>query len=303
MANIDNQSLYQNTFQDIAVFTTDLNGIITLFNQAAQNLLGYQGHEIIGKATPLLFHAQEEIKQHKNELVELLGLPLDDFGVFREPALNNQPIQEIWSYVNKHGESRRVKLNISVIHNEKGQSTGFLFMATPFARTTTVHELTDLPNRKDFVNHIETEIRRLQRLSKSLSLLLIEIDHFQTLKEYNKNSSNHYLKDVANTLKERIKRAGDFFAHLGDARFGVYLPNTDVSGAVKFAETLRLLVAAREMPYNDGKSNMCITISLGIAHAKPTNQTKASDIFKEAENGLAQARHDGCNCSRIGFIK
>ena len=47
----------------VSIIATDQDGIITLFNSGAENLLGYKAEEVIGKHTPELWHLAEEIEQ------------------------------------------------------------------------------------------------------------------------------------------------------------------------------------------------------------------------------------------------
>ncbi|MFZ4077700.1 MAG: PAS domain S-box protein [Legionellaceae bacterium] len=45
----------------LAIIATDLNGTITLFNPAAEQMLGYRANELIGKKTPEVFHDLNEV--------------------------------------------------------------------------------------------------------------------------------------------------------------------------------------------------------------------------------------------------
>ena len=50
------------------VIETDLHGIILIFNPAAEKMLGYQAEEIIGKVTPAILHADDEVIARAMEL-------------------------------------------------------------------------------------------------------------------------------------------------------------------------------------------------------------------------------------------
>ncbi|WP_161491485.1 PAS domain S-box protein [Vreelandella lionensis] len=46
---------------DFAIIVTDTQGVIKLFNQGAENMLGYAADEVVGLHTPMLFHDTDEV--------------------------------------------------------------------------------------------------------------------------------------------------------------------------------------------------------------------------------------------------
>src|SRR5689334_16463684 len=52
----------------VAIIATDINGIITIFNSGAEQMLGYKASEVIGKHSPILFHSESEINLRSKEL-------------------------------------------------------------------------------------------------------------------------------------------------------------------------------------------------------------------------------------------
>lgn len=59
---------------DRAIIGTDSRGIITVFNRAAERMLGYTAAQLIGKATPELFHIPEEVVERARTFSEALAL-------------------------------------------------------------------------------------------------------------------------------------------------------------------------------------------------------------------------------------
>ena len=52
----------------VCIIVTDIDGIITLFNKGAENLLGYNAEEVIGKISPISFHIEHELVLRAKEL-------------------------------------------------------------------------------------------------------------------------------------------------------------------------------------------------------------------------------------------
>ncbi len=75
ISNVETSLLHSAILRDAgnAIIATDSNGIITLFNQTAEKMLGYSASEVVGISTPALFHDPEEIGQRAIEVSRELG--------------------------------------------------------------------------------------------------------------------------------------------------------------------------------------------------------------------------------------
>ncbi|MDB5338519.1 MAG: domain S-box [Planctomycetaceae bacterium] len=113
-----------------AVISATPEGIITMFNPAAERMLGYSADEFIGKATPSVFHLESEVAARSVEYsVELGELIEPGFGVFVAKSIHGLKNESEWTYVRKDGSQFPVLLGISAIRNSVGEITGFLGIA------------------------------------------------------------------------------------------------------------------------------------------------------------------------------
>ena len=113
----------------VSVIATDVNGLITVFNTGAQNLLGYSAEEIIGKQNPGIFHVREEMVVRGQELTGELGYPVEGFEVFVAYAKRGQFYRREWTYVRKDGSQFMVSLVITAVKNAEGDITGYVGLA------------------------------------------------------------------------------------------------------------------------------------------------------------------------------
>ncbi|MEY4526698.1 MAG: hypothetical protein RL768_417 [Nitrospirota bacterium] len=125
------------TYAGYAVIATDPTGLITVFNPAAEQLLGYSAEEMIGKQTPGIFHDHDEVIARAAEFGAELGITMTPgFDVFVEKARRNLPNQHEWTYIRKDGRRIPVMLSVTTLRDSSGTIMGYIAMAL------------DLTNRK-----------------------------------------------------------------------------------------------------------------------------------------------------------
>ncbi|CAD5939529.1 Phytochrome-like protein cph2 [Planktothrix tepida] len=113
-----------------AIISTDINGIIQVWNRGAENLLGYQAEEIIGKTTPAIAHDPQEILERSYSLSLELGTKIEpSFDVFVAKARLGQIEEREWSMVHKNGRKFPVLLSVCSLRDPIGNITGFLGIA------------------------------------------------------------------------------------------------------------------------------------------------------------------------------
>ena len=113
-----------------AIIATDQSGLITLFNPAAERLLGYSAEEMIGKQTPALFHEHAEVVARAAEFGTELGITIaPGFEVFVEKARRNLPNQHEWTYIRKDGHRIPVMLSVTALRDSSGTIMGYIAMA------------------------------------------------------------------------------------------------------------------------------------------------------------------------------
>ncbi len=106
-----------------SMIATDVNGTITSFGVGAQELLGYDAANLVGKHDPGVFHLTSEVLAAAEELGVEPG-----FAVFAELARRSAP-SRIWTYVRADGAHIFVRLALTVLMDEHGHPTGYLGVA------------------------------------------------------------------------------------------------------------------------------------------------------------------------------
>ncbi len=115
-----------NAASQVAIIATDSEGLITVFNHGAENMLGYRSSEMVGLRTPEAFHLESEVREHGQRLTEQFGRPVEGFDVFVASARQGGYEVRQWTYVHKEGRHIPVELVVTAIKDREGRVMGFL---------------------------------------------------------------------------------------------------------------------------------------------------------------------------------
>jgi diguanylate cyclase (GGDEF)-like protein/PAS domain S-box-containing protein len=160
--------------------------------------------------------------------------------------------------------------------------------------------LTGLNNRRYFFEAARRELERARRYQSSLSLIMLDIDHFKRVNDtYGHLAGDRVLVAVAARCKEKLREV-DISARYGGEEFVFLLPETDVEGARQVADRLRAVV--NDTPIDAGDKKVVISISLGVAdldeecvdiQALVRRADQALYVTKETGRGQVTAWHRG----------
>jgi two-component system, cell cycle response regulator len=157
--------------------------------------------------------------------------------------------------------------------------------------------LTKLPNRRSFDEYLEKEWRRQIRTQKPISLILCDVDFFKNYNDtYGHQAGDACLRSVAQSIQNKVRRAGDLAARYGGEEFAIVMPETDIHGARHVAEEIRKDLADMKIPHSESKAASFVTISCGIASMIPSNETSPQMLIENADQGLYKSKSQGRNC-------
>ncbi|MBI3972075.1 MAG: PAS domain S-box protein [Chloroflexi bacterium] len=114
---------------EYSITGTDLDGVISVFNEGAERMLGYRADEVIGGATPLLIHDPAEVAARAAELGIAPG-----FEVFVAAARRGAAETREWTYIRKDGSRLTVSLTVTAMRGERGEPIGFIGIAQDITR-------------------------------------------------------------------------------------------------------------------------------------------------------------------------
>jgi PAS domain S-box-containing protein len=149
----------------LAIISTSTEGLIELFNEAAEEMLGYKSNEVVGICTPVIFHEPKEMAMHARELSLKTGeTVLSDFGIFQTILKRSLNQTSEWSYVRKGGEIFPVRLTISSIKDYEGQLLGYIGIAD------------DITKEKESISALRESEERFQSMFYDHAAILLLIN-------------------------------------------------------------------------------------------------------------------------------
>lgn len=159
-------------------------------------------------------------------------------------------------------------------------------------RLTTIDGLTQVHNKRYFLEELEREMGRAQRYRRDLSLVMFDIDRFKGVNDtYGHLAGDYILKQLATVIRDRIRRE-DTLARYGGEEFAIVLPEIDHANALYFGDKIRRITAETQFRFDE--TDIPITISVGVTTLDPATRTP-DEFIKRADEKLYTAKHSGRN--------
>jgi diguanylate cyclase (GGDEF)-like protein len=135
-----------------------------------------------------------------------------------------------------------------------------------------------------------------QRDKQFFTVVMIDLDCFKSYHDtYGHQRGYACLKEVAEVIKNSMKRPSDLAARYGGEEFVLTLPQTDKEGGQKLAEQLRQQIMTLKLKHENNACGNEITISLGFSTVVAELGMLFPDLISQADNALYEAKRSGRN--------
>lgn len=159
-------------------------------------------------------------------------------------------------------------------------------------KMATTDELTQVANRRVFLENAEQRLHEFQRYKTQVSVAIIDLDHFKKVNDTHGHAAGDYVLKTFCRVAEKQLREGDLLGRQGGEEFAILFLHADAEQAMQGAERVRAAIAATEFIWHD--KVIPVTVSIGVA----TLQESDSDIDRllaRADNALYRAKSAGRN--------
>ena len=281
-----------------AIFITSRDGLIQRVNHAFTRLTGYTAAEAVGQNPRLLNSGRHGIEFY---LALWQGLLTDGHWA-----------GEIWNR-RKNGEIYLQWESITAVRDEQGEVTHFVATFLDLTERKAAEEsinrlayydpLTQLPNRRLFLDRLTGAQVTARRENRYGALLLVDLDEFKRINDARGHEAgDQLLREVAARLTQSL-REEDTVARLGSDEFAVLLINLAKSEgeaarlARSVAEKIRSVLG---MPFPSQGGGYLLGASMGITLFAVGGDT-AIELLKQVDTAMHQAKADGRD--RICFFE
>ncbi len=267
------------------VSATDVHGNIMEVNDKFTEISGYRRDELLG-------HNHRIVKsgEHGGDFFRAMWRTIARGKVWHGEIKNRR----------KNGGYYWTSATIVPFLNGKGKPEKYLSIRTDITsikesqlkidRLAYYDTLTELPNRRLFIEQLEREIKVAKRHNTLLALLFLDLDFFKEVNDtYGHELGDHLLREAALRIS-RCVRSVDLVSRLGGDEFTVIL--TDISHQQLNQATQRIcqaIVHDLSQPFQLGLQEVTISVSVGVA-LFPDNGADSSSLIRNADRAMYAAK-------------
>jgi len=151
-------------------------------------------------------------------------------------------------------------------------------------------QLTALPNRALFLDHLQNALKRAHRDSLRLAVLYLDLDKFKQINDcFGHAIGDHLLREVAHRLRQCV-RESDTIARLGGDEFAILLNN--ISKQEDARAVAEKIISSLSIPHSLEGVSLIAAPSLGIAVYPEHGQDEAL-LLKHADEAMYMAKRNG----------
>jgi len=284
IVNITSSAFFHSS---VAMTISSHDNKIIAVNHAFTQITGFQEHEILGK-NPRILSSGKHDKQFYEDMWAALS---------HDKKWNG----EIWNK-RKNGELFLEWITINAITNSAGDITHYCSIFADITERKAAEEaicrltyndpLTELPNRRAFMERLEEHLSHSKADQSLFAILFLDLDNFKDINDtLGHNIGDAVIKETALRLKTCI-RDDDLIARLGGDEFTVCL--TNLNTADDASTVAQKLLDAMTSPFILEEERLYFSFSIGIA-LFPEHGESTQELLKHADQAMYHAKFSGRN--------
>lgn len=271
----------------VPIYIARLSDARLLFVNRKTCLLFQQGASVLLKKSSTDFYVDPEERKNLSAIMDTLP-DIRDVEVRMRTAHGREFIVELAAIRMMYSGEAAVLVALNDISQRK-QLEVELFQQ---ANTDT---LTNISNRRYFMNQAEQEMRRSRRFERPLAILMLDVDHFKVINDsFGHEVGDSVLQGVVAAALESLRQS-DIMGRLGGEEFACLLPETPHAAAMEVARRLCEDVASKSIVTVKGA--IYCSVSIGVAQLQK-DDASIDDLLRRADEAMYCAKHAGRNTVR-----
>lgn len=296
-------SVFQNA--PFSIVATDLQGIITAMNVAAEKLTGYSRDELVGKAPLTILHDEKELLARSADSNSIRS-ESDGFHLLTSTAVLGEMEEQEWTLIRRDGSRIPISLAMRAVKSDTGDVTGFVGITVDITERqqmlnyvthlATHDTLTGLMGRALLRDKTMEAVERARRFGTKVAVFMVDLDHFKRINDsLGHTSGDQILVEAANRLRRSV-RSTDIVARAGGDEFVVVMPDITSVTDVDLCAANLVLKLAPEISVDEHLVK--VTASVGVC-IYPDFASDVKHLFKRADAAMYVAKESGRNQHQI----
>jgi diguanylate cyclase (GGDEF)-like protein/PAS domain S-box-containing protein len=269
----------------IGIAKLGLDGRFLEVNRAYAAIHGYRCGELVGTPVRDLVHPDDR-QVNQEQIDELLAGTRDAFHLERRGIRSDGRV--VW-----------LSLNGSVVRDAQGDPQFVIGQIEDIDERRALREqlalhavtdpLTGLPNRKSFMEHLDTALRQAESNGRHVALMFLDLDRFKLVNDgIGHDAGDRLLRRVGQRLEHAL-RPEDFLARFGGDEFTVLC---EVSGEEDVVEIVNRLRSSMATPVSESDFEQFVSLSIGVA-LSTSGSMLPSALLRSADIAMYQAKRSG----------
>lgn len=291
------RSVFDHSLEGIIIL--DAQEIITTVNPAFTAITGWSADQVIGRSF-------NDFRTHASDPEESDRL--------RALARSESGLRVQRDFFRPDGTTVPMLMSIQRVLDQRGNVVAFVAQLSDIGdriraeadrldRALYIDQSTGLPNRRRFLDHIDTELRSLRTAHRTSALLLLSMDRFDAIT----SGFGHEVGElIATIIADRLTSAllpGDSLARTSRESFGILLGGVLSRSEVE-ARARTLLETVREVCQIPKAGEIYVTACIGIT-LLPEDAVSGQQAMQRATAALNSALESGSGAIRFheeGFV-
>lgn len=270
-----------------AIFSTDLEGVVLSWNEAARRLFGFSADLAIAKPLAALFPGDQ----------------LSVIDSLWRRALEGEPhVEQEISLLDERGNVLEVELVLTLLRDTLGKATGILMIARDVTERKQAEQrlaylaqydaLTGIPNRHLFQDRLSQAMLRAQRDERLIALFTIDLDRFKQINDsFGHTVGDRVLLEAAERIKQSVGER-DTVSRIGGDEFTVLLDSACPLEKVEL--TAEKIIQNFSAAFLVDNEEIFVAPSIGIA-MYPFNDNDINELLRSANTATSRAKAAGGN--------
>jgi diguanylate cyclase (GGDEF)-like protein len=165
---------------------------------------------------------------------------------------------------------------------------------------STVDELTQLKNRRDFMQTFQRFLSNYRQTDNFLCIAIMDIDFFKNYNDhYGHPAGDECLRAVGRTLKSLTDSAGIYTARVGGEEFALVWFEEEAGNAGNVASQVNQMIRDLNIPHEKSAAAPHVTVSIGLHVSQCGTSDDIHTLYNIADKALYAVKNSGRDCTVV----